>query len=313
MQFEFQIEELEHKIEELKKFAEEKEVDLSDEINKLKDQRDIALKVLYDNLTDYQRVMVSRHPERPYTLDYINYITTDFIELHGDRLFRDDPAIVGGLCKIDGKNFMIIGHQKGRTMKEKVFRNFGMANPEGYRKALRLYEMAERFKLPILTFIDTPGASPGLEAEKHGQGEAIARNLMEMSGIKTPIVTVVIGEGGSGGALGLGVADKVFMLENSVYSVISPEGCAAILYKDPNRVEEAANNLKLSSQSLLKIGLIDGIIDEALGGAHRGPEDTAFNLKRVVLEAINELEKIPVDELVEKRYDKFRQMGVFNR
>ena len=174
MQFEFQIEELEHKIEELKKFGEEKEVDLSDEIAKFKDQRDIALKVLYDDLTDYQRVMVSRHPERPYTLDYINYITTDFIELHGDRLFRDDPAIVGGLCKIDGKNFMIIGHQKGRTMKEKVFRNFGMANPEGYRKALRLYEMAERFKLPILTFIDTPGAYPGLEAEKHGQGEAIA-------------------------------------------------------------------------------------------------------------------------------------------
>ena len=313
MQFEFQIEELEHKIEELKKFAEEKEVDLSDEINKLKDQRDIALKVLYDNLTDYQRVMVSRHPERPYTLDYINYITTDFIELHGDRLFRDDPAIVGGLCKIDGKNFMIIGHQKGRTMKEKVFRNFGMANPEGYRKALRLYEMAERFNIPILTFIDTPGAYPGLEAAKHGQGEAIARNLMEMSGIKTPIVTVVIGEGGSGGALGLGVADKVFMLENSVYSVISPEGCAAILYKDPNRVEEAANNLKLSSHSLLKIGLIDGIIDEALGGAHRGPEDTAFNLKRIVLEAVNELEKLPIDELVEKRYSKFRQMGVFNR
>ena len=198
-------------------------------------------------------------------------------------------------------------------MQEKVFRNFGMANPEGYRKALRLYEMAERFKLPILTFIDTPGAYPGLEAEKHGQGEAIARNLMEMSGIKTPIVSVVIGEGGSGGALGLGVADKVFMLENSVYSVISPEGCAAILYKDPNRVEEAANNLKLSSHSLLKIGLIDGIIDEALGGAHRGPEDTAFNLKKVVLEAVEELEKLPVDELVEKRYEKFRQMGVFNR
>jgi len=247
MQFEFQIEELENKIAELQKFAQEKEVDLSDEINKLEDQRKIALKVLYDDLTDYQRVMVSRHPERPYTLDYINYITTDFVELHGDRLFRDDPAIVGGLCKIDGKNFMIIGHQKGRTMQEKVFRNFGMANPEGYRKALRLYEMAERFKLPILTFIDTPGAYPGLEAEKHGQGEAIARNLMEMSGIKTPIVSVVIGEGGSGGALGLGVADKVFMLE------------------------------------------------------------------KVVLEAVSELEKLPVDELVEKRYEKFRQMGVFNR
>lgn len=313
MQFEFQIEELEHKIEELKKFAEEKEVDLSDEIDKLKDQRDITLKILYDDLTDYQRVTVSRHPERPYTLDYIDYITTDFVELHGDRLFRDDPAIVGGLCKIDGKNFMVIGHQKGRTMKEKVFRNFGMANPEGYRKALRLYEMAERFKIPILTFIDTPGAYPGLEAEKHGQGEAIARNLMEMSGIKTPIISVVIGEGGSGGALGLGVADKVFMLENSVYSVISPEGCAAILYKDPNRVEEAANNLKLSSQSLLKIGLIDGVIDEALGGAHRGPEDTAFNLKKVVLEAVDELEKISTEELIEKRYEKFRQMGVFNR
>ncbi|ALQ39915.1 acetyl-CoA carboxyl transferase [Fusobacterium hwasookii ChDC F174] len=313
MQFEFQIEELENKIAELEKFAKEKEVDLSDEINKLEDQRKIALKVLYDDLTDYQRVMVSRHPERPYTLDYINYITTDFVELHGDRLFRDDPAIVGGLCKIDGKNFMIIGHQKGRTMQEKVFRNFGMANPEGYRKALRLYEMAERFKLPILTFIDTPGAYPGLEAEKHGQGEAIARNLMEMSGIKTPIVSVVIGEGGSGGALGLGVADKVFMLENSVYSVISPEGCAAILYKDPSRVEEAANNLKMSSQSLLKIGLIDGIIDEAVGGAHRGPEDTAFNLKNIVLEAVSELEKLSVDELVEKRYEKFRQMGVFNR
>ena len=311
MQFEFQIEELEHKIEELNKFAQEKEVDLSDEINKLKDQRDIALKMLYDDLTDYQRVTVSRHPERPYTLEYINYITEDFIEVHGDRLFRDDPAIVGGLCKIDGKKFMVIGHQKGRTMQEKVHRNFGMANPEGYRKALRLYEMAERFRIPILTFIDTPGAYPGLEAEKHGQGEAIARNLMEMSGIKTPIISVVIGEGGSGGALGLGVADKVFMLENSVYSVISPEGCAAILYKDPNRVEAAANNLKLSAQSLLKVNLIDGIIDESLGGAHRDPECTAFNLKRVILETLEELEKLSIEELLEKRYNKFRQMGVF--
>jgi len=282
MQFEFQIEDIERKIEELKKFAEEKEIDLSDEINKLKDQRDISLKMLYDDLTDYQRVSVSRHQARPYTLDYIKYITTDFVELHGDRLFRDDPAIVGGLCKIDGIKFMIIGHQKGRTVEEKVYRNFGMANPEGYRKALRLYEMAERFNIPILTFIDTPGAYPGLEAEKHGQGEAIARNLMEMSGIKTPIISVVIGEGGSGGALGLGVADKVFMLENSVYSVISPEGCAAILYKDPSKVEEAANNLKLSSHSLLKLGLIDGIIDESLGGAHRDPECTALNLKRLM-------------------------------
>ena len=311
MQFEFQIEDIERKIEELKKFAEEKEIDLSDEINKLKDQRDISLKMLYDDLTDYQRVSVSRHQARPYTLDYIKYITTDFVELHGDRLFRDDPAIVGGLCKIDGIKFMIIGHQKGRTVEEKVYRNFGMANPEGYRKALRLYEMAERFNIPILTFIDTPGAYPGLEAEKHGQGEAIARNLMEMSGIKTPIISVVIGEGGSGGALGLGVADKVFMLENSVYSVISPEGCAAILYKDPSKVEEAANNLKLSSHSLLKVGLIDGIIDESLGGAHRDPECTALNLKRVVLETLEELKSMSTEELLEKRYSKFRGMGGF--
>ena len=311
MQFEFQIEDIERKIEELKKFAEEKEIDLSDEINKLKDQRDISLKMLYDDLTDYQRVSVSRHQARPYTLDYIKYITTDFVELHGDRLFRDDPAIVGGLCKIDGIKFMVIGHQKGRTVEEKVYRNFGMANPEGYRKALRLYEMAERFNIPILTFIDTPGAYPGLEAEKHGQGEAIARNLMEMSGIKTPIISVVIGEGGSGGALGLGVADKVFMLENSVYSVISPEGCAAILYKDPSKVEEAANNLKLSSHSLLKVGLIDGIIDESLGGAHRDPECTALNLKRVVLEILEELKSMSTEELLEKRYSKFRGMGVF--
>ena len=311
MQFEFQIEDIERKIEELKKFAEEKEIDLSDEINKLKDQRDISLKMLYDDLTDYQRVSVSRHQARPYTLDYIKYITTDFVELHGDRLFRDDPAIVGGLCKIDGIKFMIIGHQKGRTVEEKVYRNFGMANPEGYRKALRLYEMAERFNIPILTFIDTPGAYPGLEAEKHGQGEAIARNLMEMSGIKTPIISVVIGEGGSGGALGIGVADKVFMLENSVYSVISPEGCAAILYKDPSKVEEAANNLKLSSHSLLKLGLIDGIIDESLGGAHRDPECTALNLKRVVLETLEELKSMSTEELLEKRYSKFRGMGVF--
>ena len=311
MQFEFQIEELEHKIEELKKFGEEKEVDLSDEIAKLKDQRDIALKVLYDDLTDYQRVMVSRHPERPYTLDYINYITTDFVELHGDRLFRDDPAIVGGLCKIDGKNFMIIGHQKGRTMQEKVFRNFGMANPEGYRKALRLYEMAERFKLPILTFIDTPGAYPGLEAEKHGQGEAIARNLMEMSGIKTPIISVVIGEGGSGGALGLGVADKVFMLENSVYSVISPEGCASILFNDSTKAAEAAKSLKMDAINLKSLGVIDDIIEEPLGGAHRNLEKTAKNLKSAVLKEFKRIDKFSIEELLEKRYEKFRNMGEF--
>ncbi len=313
MQFEYEIEEIQNKIDELNKFSEEKEIDLSEEIQKLKDQRDINLKVLYDDLTDWQRVSVSRHPQRPYSLDYINMITEDFVELHGDRLFKDDPAIVGGLCKIDDKNFMIIGHQKGRTVKEKVFRNFGMANPEGYRKALRLFKMAERFKIPVITFIDTPGAYPGLEAEQHGQGEAIAKNLMEMSGLKTPIISIVIGEGGSGGALGLGVADKVFMLENSTYSVISPEGCAAILYKDPNKVEEAANNLKISAKSLYEVGLIDGIINESLGGAHRDPECTAFNLKRVILETFSELEELNVDELLKKRYNKFREMGIFNK
>ncbi len=313
MQFEYEIEEIQNKIDELKKFSEEKGIDLSEEIEKLKDQRDISLKILYDELTDWQRVSISRHPQRPYTLDYINMMTEDFVELHGDRLFRDDPAIVGGLCKIDDKSFMIIGHQKGRTVKDKVFRNFGMANPEGYRKALRLFKMAERFKIPIITFIDTPGAYPGLEAEQHGQGEAIARNLMEMSGLRTPIISVVIGEGGSGGALGLGVADKVFMLENSTYSVISPEGCAAILYKDPDKAEEAANNLKISAKSLYEVGLIDGIINEALGGAHRDPECTAFNLKNIILETFSELENLSIDELLEKRYNKFREMGIFNK
>ncbi len=313
MQFEYEIEEIQNKIDELKKFSIEKGIDLSEEIQKLKDQRDISLKVLYDDLTDWQRVSISRHPQRPYSLDYINMITEDFIELHGDRLFKDDPAIVGGLCKIDEKNFMIIGHQKGRTVKEKVYRNFGMANPEGYRKALRLFQMAERFKIPVITFIDTPGAYPGLEAEQHGQGEAIAKNLMEMSGLKTPIISIVIGEGGSGGALGLGVADRVFMLENSTYSVISPEGCAAILYKDPNKVEEAANNLKISAKSLYEVGLIDGIINESLGGAHRDPECTAFNIKRVILETFLELEELSVEELLKERYNKFRKMGIYNK
>ena len=238
-------------------------------------------------------------------------MTTDFLELHGDRLFKDDPAIVGGFCKIDGKKVLIVGHQKGRTTDEKIYRNFGMANPEGYRKALRLFKMAERFSIPILTFIDTPGAYPGLEAEEHGQGEAIARNLMEMSGLKVPIISVVIGEGGSGGALGLGVSDRIFMLENSVYSVISPEGCAAILYKDASRAKEAAEDLKISAQSLFKLEVIDGIIEEPLGGAHRDHKCIALNLKNIILSSFSELEKISVEELVENRYNKFRKIGSF--
>lgn len=304
-EFEKEIVELDNKIVEMKKFSEEKGIDLSGEISKFVAERDEKLKEIYKNLSSWDKVFVSRHPERPYTLDYIENIATDFIELHGDRLFKDDPAIVGGFCKIDGKKVLIVGHQKGRTTEEKIYRNFGMANPEGYRKALRLFKMAERFSIPIVTFIDTPGAYPGLEAEEHGQGEAIARNLMEMSGLKVPIISFVIGEGGSGGALGLGVSDKIYMLENSVYSVISPEGCAAILYKDASRAEEAAENLKITAQSLYKLGVIDGIVEEPAGGAHRDHKCIALNLKNIILSSFSELEKISVEELVENRYNRF--------
>ena len=237
----------------------------------------------------------------------------DFEELHGDRLFKDDAAIVGGIGKIDGNRFVIIGHQKGRDMESNIYRNFGMANPEGYRKALRLMKLAERFKLPVLTLIDTAGAYPGIDAEKHGQGEAIARNLMEMAGLSTPIIAIVIGEGGSGGALALGVADKVFMLENSVYSVISPEGCAAILYKDASRAEQAANDLRISASQLLELGVIDDIISEPVGGAHRDHEMMSKNLKEKVLESLEELKVLSIEELKDLRYEKFRKMGQVNQ
>ncbi|WP_418965487.1 acetyl-CoA carboxylase carboxyltransferase subunit alpha [Cetobacterium sp.] len=311
MKFNSEILDLETKIVELKNFSKEKNIDLSLEIEKLSKQRDEYLKAAYENLSDWDRVAIARHPERPYTLDYIENMTTDFIELHGDRLCKDDAAIVGGLCKIDGKKVMIVGHQKGRTIEENIFRNFGMASPEGYRKALRLFKMAERFSIPIVNLIDTAGAYPGIEAEKHGQGEAIARNLLEMAGIKVPIISVVIGEGGSGGALALGVADKVYMLENSVYSVISPEGCAAILYKDSSKAAEAANNLKISGQSLQSLGIIDGIIKEPLGGAHRDYKCAANDLKSVILSSLLELSKLDVDTLLKNRYNKFRKMGSF--
>lgn len=311
MKFNSEILDLETKIVELKNFSKEKGIDLSLEIEKLSKQRDEYLKTAYENLTDWDRVTIARHPERPYTLDYIENMTTDFIELHGDRLCKDDAAIVGGLCKIDGKKVMIVGHQKGRTIDENIFRNFGMASPEGYRKALRLFKMAERFSISIVNLIDTAGAYPGIEAEKHGQGEAIARNLLEMAGLKVPIISIVIGEGGSGGALALGVADKVYMLENSVYSVISPEGCAAILYKDSSKASEAANNLKISGHSLQSLGIIDGIVKEPLGGAHRDYKCVANDLKNVILSSLLELSKLDVDTLLENRYNKFRKMGSF--
>ena len=313
MEFEKNLKNIKVKIEELKKFSKDKEIDLSLEIKKLEAEKEKMAIEIYKNLSSWERVLVARHPRRPYTLDYIERIVEDFEELHGDRLFKDDPAIIGGIGKIDGKRFIIIGHQKGRDMESNIYRNFGMANPEGYRKALRLMKLAERFKLPVLTLIDTAGAYPGIDAEKHGQGEAIARNLMEMAGLSTPIITVVIGEGGSGGALALGVADRVFMLENSVYSVISPEGCAAILYNDPTRVQQVANDLKISANQLRDLGVIDDIILEPLGGAHKDHEMMAKNLKIKVLEAYEEIKDFTLKELKDKRYEKFRKMGEVNQ
>ncbi|MDR3258111.1 MAG: acetyl-CoA carboxylase carboxyltransferase subunit alpha [Fusobacteriaceae bacterium] len=311
MEFENEIIQIEGKIIELRNFAEDKGIDLSNEIERLNKEKDEKLKEIYGNLSSWNKVFIARHPKRMYTLDYIERITTDFIEFHGDRLFADDHAIIGGFCKIKGEKIMIIGHQKGRTTDEKLYRNFGMANPEGYRKALRLFKMAERFNIPILTFIDTPGAYPGIEAEEHGQGEAIARNLMETSGIKVPTVSVVIGEGGSGGALGLGVTNRIFMLENSIYSVISPEGCAAILYKDASKAPETAENLKISANHLLKLGVIDGIIKEPLGGVHRNYEETAENVQETILKAFEELKKMTKEEILADRYAKFRNIGYF--
>ena len=311
MDFEKQLSDIENKIKELEDFAKSKNVDLSDEIEEQKELYNQKIKEIYSNLTDWDKVSIARHPNRPNTLDYIRGITEDFVELHGDRLYGDDPAIVGGLCKIDGQKFVIIGHQKGRDINEKIRRNFGMANPEGYRKALRLMRIAQRFNIPILTLIDTAGAFPGIEAEERGQGEAIARNLMKMFGVRVPIISVIIGEGGSGGALALAVADKVLMLEHSIYSVISPEGCAAILFKNGALAEKAANNLKISAQNLKKLGIIDDIIEEPTGGAHRDILCAQINLKKAVLSSISELKKINVDTLLKNRYNKFRQMGFY--
>ncbi len=312
MEFEKELEVLSKKICELKKFSEEKEIDLSSEIDRLEKELNLKIKEVYKNLNPWEKSQVARHPNRPHTLDYVKYIAEDFVELHGDRLFGDDPAIVGGLCKIGGEKFVVIGHQKGNNLEENLHRNFAMANPEGYRKALRLMKMAERFKIPVLTLMDTPGAYPGKEAEERGQGEAIARNLLEMAGLATPIISIVIGEGGSGGAIGLGVGNRVFMLENSVYSVISPEGCAAILFKDAKKAPEAAVSLKIDAQSLLELKVIDGIINEPVGGAHRAPEQMANNLKEKVLEAVSELKNLTAEELKVQRYEKFRNMGFFN-
>jgi acetyl-CoA carboxylase carboxyl transferase subunit alpha len=310
LDFEKPIVELEKKIQELKSFMIEKKIDLSAEIKKLDDKLEHLKKDTYINLSAWQKVQLARHPLRPYTLDYISMIMSDFVQLHGDRLFSDDKAMICGLAKLDKKKVMVIGHQKGRDTKENLKRNFGCAHPEGYRKALRLMQLAQEFDLPVIIFIDTPGAYPGIGAEERGQSHAIALNLREMMSFTVPIVAIVIGEGGSGGALGVGVADRLAVLENSYYSVISPEGCAAILWKDGAKAPQAAEVLKLTGPDLLKMGLIDEVIPEPLGGAHRDVQKIASNVKETILRFLKELEPLDKEELLKLRYKKFRSMGV---
>lgn len=312
LDFEKPIRELERKIEELKNFTTREDIDLSDEIKKLETRLEKLKKEVFESLSPWQRVQLARHPKRPYTLDYVNTILTDFVELHGDRHFADDKAMVCGIGKFNGQGIIVVGQQKGRDTKENLARNFGSPHPEGYRKAMRIMYMAEKFNLPILALIDTPGAYPGIGAEERGQAEAIAFNLREMANLRVPIIAFIIGEGGSGGALGIGVADKVFVLENAYYSVISPEGCAAILWKDRLKAPDAAKVLKLTATELLKMGIIDGVIGEPLGGAHRDPNLVADNIKKELTEALSELSKLSKDDLIEKRYVKYRNIGVFN-
>lgn len=313
LEFEKPIAELEKKIEELTLFTSNGGIDLEEEILKLQKKSDQLLAEIYSRLSPWQKVQISRHPNRPYTLDYIEAMLTDFTEMHGDRSFADDPAIVCGLAKLEGMPVVVIGHQKGRTLKERVFRNFGQPNPEGYRKALRLMKFAEKFRRPIVTFVDTQGAYPGIGAEERGQGESIARNLAVMSMLKTPVVTVVIGEGGSGGALALGVADRVLMLEHATYSVISPEGCAAILWNNGAKASEAAELLKLTAQDLFQMQVIDEVVEEPIGGAHRDPRRAAELLKESIVRNMAELGNTAASELVAMRYDKFRKLGVFDQ
>lgn len=311
LDFEKPIQDLEEELAKLKEVASKSKVDLTDKIAELEGHINEKLKEIYSNLNAWQKVQVSRHPDRPYTLAYIDYITNKtFIELHGDRTVADDKAMVGGFGEIDGQTVMFVGQQKGINTKMRQIRRFGMANPEGYRKAMRLMKLAEKFNKPIVTFIDTPGAYPGLEAEERGQGEAIARNLMEMVQLKVPVICIVIGEGASGGALGIGIGDKVLMLENTWYSVISPESCSSILWRSWNFKEKAAEALKLTSQDMIKNGLIDGVIPEPLGGAHRNHEEIFTTVKQEILKHLSELKKIKPEKRIEQRIEKFSSMGV---
>jgi acetyl-CoA carboxylase carboxyl transferase subunit alpha len=311
LDFEKPIIELEKKIDELQNFTSDEKINLDKEIKDLQQRLYEVKKDIYNNLTAWQRVQIARHPKRPYTYDYINLITSDFMELHGDRCFRDDLALIGGLARIDDIKLVIIGHQKGRSLKDQVARNFGCAHPEGYRKAFRLMKIAEKFNLPVVCLIDTPGAYPGIGAEERGQAEAIAVNIREMSELKVPIISIVIGEGGSGGALGIGVGDKVSVLENAYYSVISPEGCSAILWKNKGSAQDAAEVLKLTAKDLHKMKIIDEIIPEPVGGAHRNYEATANNVKKSILNSLRKLGKLSASDMLEERYNKYRCMGVY--
>lgn len=313
LDFEEPLRQLYEQLDKLKEIGETSNINIDKAVLDLKEKINSNKSEIYKNLSPWQRIQISRHPERPYTLSYINALTNNnFIELHGDRSVKDDKAMIGGLGSIDGKTVMFIGQQKGENTKMRQFRNFGMANPEGYRKALRLMRLAEKFNKPIVTLIDTPGAFPGIEAEERGQGEAIARNLFEMFRIKVPIICIIIGEGASGGAIGIGVGDKIFMLENTWYSVISPESCSSILWRSWDFKKDAADALKLTAEDMFANKLIDGIIKEPLGGAHSNRTEIFESVKKVIVHEIKNLEKIPVNELTHKRIDKFTKMGIFN-
>lgn len=296
----------------MREYSVSESIDMSEEIVKLEKRCDKLKKDVYSNLTRWQRVQLARHPERPYTLDIIKRISTKFMELHGDRRYADDKALVGGIATIEGQHIMVIGHQKGRGTKNNLYRNFGMPNPEGYRKALRLMQLASKFGKPIVTFIDTPGAFPGKGSEERGVAEAIAVNLREMTMLEVPVVCVVTGEGGSGGALAIAVGDSIFMLENSIYSVISPEGCAAILLRDGTQGKVMAESLRITAPDLKELGVIDGIIKEPVGGAHRNYDETAEALKWTILSELEQLSQLPVEERIERRIEKFGNMGVYN-
>jgi acetyl-CoA carboxylase carboxyl transferase subunit alpha len=311
LDFEQPIVELEEKLEELRRVGTDNEIDIQKEIDRLQEKSLTLTESIFSKLSDWQISKLSRHPKRPYSLDYIDGVVEGFIEFHGDRHYADDAAIVGGLARLDGVPVMVIGHQKGRDTKEKLKRNFGMPRPEGYRKALRLMQMAERFELPIITFIDTPGAYPGIGAEERGQSEAIARNLFEMSKLKTPIISIVIGEGGSGGALALGVCDRLFLLKYSTYSVISPEGCASILWKSADKAAQAAEAMAITSSKLLAHGLIDGIIDEPLGGAHRNLAFMKKQIKQTLIKEVEMLRTMSTDDLLTERYARLMSYGQF--